>query len=510
MDTQPGTPEDKIIYGDEVHGDKVAGNKITYIYPSPEPIIQSVHQLPSPSRDFTGREAELDELTAALGRGATITGLRGMGGIGKTALALKLADGLIERYPDAQFYLDLRGTSPKPLTPAEAMAHIIRAYHPTAKLPESQAELEGLYRSVLHGQCALLLMDNAADRAQVEPLLPPASCLLLVTSRQHFTLPGLYAKDLNVMLPNDAQALLLRIAERINGYSGELARLCGYLPLALRAAASLLAATPDLAPAQYADELRDERTRLECIGTEGVSASVEASLNMSYQRLNEASACVFRLLAVFPGSFDTAAEEVVCEDTGHRHLSELVRYSLVDWNESIKRYNLHDLTRLFAEARMSDEEHYAVRQRHAAHYETVLRAGNDLYTQGDEALVYSLALFDLEWPNIETGFAWATTNAEKDNNAAQLCMRYPDWPYLLELRLRPQQRIHWFEAALAAARRLKDRTGENTYLGTHIPLHEHGITAKSPLLDDLCLATYSKQVQNQAWRKPPFGGAEYE
>ena len=93
-----------------------------------------------------------------------------MGGVGKTALALVLAERLAERYPDAQFFLDLRGTSKEPLSAAQAMAHVVRAYYPTAPLPESEEELAATYRSVLHGQRALLLMDNAAGRAQVEPL----------------------------------------------------------------------------------------------------------------------------------------------------------------------------------------------------------------------------------------------------------------------------------------------------------------------------------------------------
>jgi tetratricopeptide (TPR) repeat protein len=165
----------------------------------------ALHQLPPPPGDFTGRTAELNELMAALEQGGvTISGLRGLGGVGKTALALKLAEELTPRYPDAQFYLDLKGTSPTPLSAADAMAHVIRACHPTARLPDSEAELRGLYQSVLHSQRALLLMDNAANARQVAALIPPASCVLLVTSRQHFTLPGLYPLNLDILPPADA------------------------------------------------------------------------------------------------------------------------------------------------------------------------------------------------------------------------------------------------------------------------------------------------------------------
>src|SRR6185369_9394199 len=199
-------------------------------------------QVPPPPGDFTGREDEQRELLAAIEQGGlTISGLQGMGGIGKTALALKLVEQLKPRYPDAQLYLDLKGASAQPLPAAEALAHVIRSYHPAAKLPESETDLRGLYLSVLEGQRALLLMDNAAGAAQVEPLIPPAGCLLLVTSRRHFILPGLAAKNLDALTAADARSLLLAIAPRIGESANEIAKLCGYLPLALRMAASALA-----------------------------------------------------------------------------------------------------------------------------------------------------------------------------------------------------------------------------------------------------------------------------
>src|SRR5215216_4707626 len=134
-----------------------------------------LHEVPRPPDDFTGREDELKELLASIEIGGiTISGLQGMGGIGKTALA-----------------------------------HVVRAYHPAAKLPDSESELRGLYLSVLDGRRALLLMDNAANAEQVEPLIPPAGCLLLVTSRQQFTVPGLTAKNLDTLSAADARDLLL-------------------------------------------------------------------------------------------------------------------------------------------------------------------------------------------------------------------------------------------------------------------------------------------------------------
>jgi predicted phosphodiesterase len=276
------------------------------------------HQIPPPPADFTGRVDELKDLLDHFNTGATITGLRGMGGIGKTALAFTLVEELSDRYPDGQIMVDMNGTSDEPLTPAEAMAQIIHAYDPEARLPVGESELIGLYRSKLHGKRALLLLDNAVDDVQIRPLLPPSSCGLIVTSRQKFTLPGLIEKDLNVMPFPDARALLLKIASRIGDNAGEMAKLCGYLPLALRAASSLLANELDLSPVDYVKELRIERTRLERIGGEGVDLDVEASFNLSYRRLKPEERRVFRLLPIFRADFDATAEDYLCKDKGHK------------------------------------------------------------------------------------------------------------------------------------------------------------------------------------------------
>ena len=368
------------------------GASVTVINQSHAATFNALHQLESPPRDFTGRTVELAELMAVLEKGGvTISGLQGMGGIGKTALALKLAEQLTPRYPDAQFFLDLKGASDKPLFPAEAMAHVIRAYHPTAKLPESEAELKPLYQSVLHGQRALLFMDNARDSQQVLPLLPPATCLLLVTSRQLFTLPGLYPKDLNTLPPKDACQLLLTIAPRIGAAAEAMAKLCGYLPHALRLAASALAEQIDLSPADYLARLENAQTRL---------GLVEASSSLSYDLLAAEMQKWWRLLSVFPDTFAQPASAAVWEmevEPAQKTLSVLVKYSLVEWQPAIRRYRLHDLARLFAAKHCTEAECTTGQQHHAEYYVTVLSSANDLYLEGGDAIQRGLALFDLEW-----------------------------------------------------------------------------------------------------------------
>ena len=474
-------------YDDDGEFENLVRNHLTRFVLGVEPLFapNALHSLPPPPADFTGRTAELVELRAAmLQGGAHISGLQGQGGIGKTALALKLAEALSDTYPDAQIYLDLRGASDKPMPPADALAYVIRAFHPEAKLAEAETDLAAIYQSVLRGKRALLLMDNARDAAQIKLLQPPSPCGLLVTSRRHFVFPGLHARDLSALPEDDAIKLLLTIALRIDGRARDIARLCGYLPQALRLAAGALAERRNLDPADYAHRLGDEKRRLKELG--GGEDSVEASINLSYGLLSPEMRQRWRMLGVFPDTFDGPAAAalwqvgallaapnpppadsrssvVAPEDM----LGDLLKYSMLEWNDSAKRYRLHDLMRDFARARLQEAgEHDDAARRHAAHYVDVLAQADALYRKGGDFIKPGLALFDLEWGNIQAGQAWAAAHAERDNETAGLCSRYPDaGSYCLVLRQHPREQIRWLEAALAAARRLKDRGAEGAHLG---------------------------------------------
>lgn len=443
--------------------------------PSPTPPPATV--LPAPPADFTGRTQELADLRNAVETGSTILGLRGLGGVGKTALALKLAEALRVRYPDGQFFLDLQGITDNPLTPSEILARIIRADHPTAKLPETEAELRGLYLSELHGQRALIVLDNARDSAQVTPLLPPPGCLLLITSRQHFQLPGMHALDLDALPLAEASALLKKIAPHIGPQANELAELCGRLPLALTLAGSAVAQHNAVTTADYVRRLQDTRARLELI---------EASFALSYDLLSPELQSLWRLLAVFPAAFDRAAAQAVwateklwaVEDyPAQTALSDLVRYSLVHYSPTSPplaggpggappgRYHLHDLARLFAAAQLGAEERAEGQALHALHYLQVLEDANQLFLKGHANLTAGLALFDLEQINIRAGQAWASQHLAQNPHAAHACNTYAGQGSLLSLRLHPRERLRWLEAGLMAARQLNNRQHEGIHLG---------------------------------------------
>jgi len=437
------------------------GNNITQII---KPTVsQSVPRIQPPPQKFVGRVKDINEILSGFERGAVIAGVRGMGGVGKTALALVLAEKLAGRYPDGQILVDMKGTDKKPLSAAEAMAQVIRAYDPEFDVPSNEGELAGKYFSILHGKKALLLLDNAVSREQVEPLLPPRSCALLVTTRKKFALPGLTEKDLDVLPFDDAKKLLLEICERIADHAEELAEICGRLPIALRNAASILREKPNLSVANYIKRLGDAMERLEL---------VEASFSLSYDLLTPELQRLWSLLAIFPADFDLAGAAAVweMEDTPTEDaLGELIWWSLVDFSPSATgeggRYRLHDLARDFAGSKLYDYRRETAKLRHARYYLNTLCKAEESIQQGNDFLAMGLMLFDIDWINIEAGQKWASENKFKCTEIAEMCNDFAWMGNILNLRLHPFKYIEWLNEALTAVREINNKEAEGAHLG---------------------------------------------
>ncbi|MBI3875960.1 MAG: hypothetical protein HY300_08385, partial [Verrucomicrobia bacterium] len=390
---------DKVL-GDKIAGDKIAGHKIEHYHEATSPLFQSLHQLPPPLADFTGRDDELNELhQLADSGGALISGLQGAGGIGKTALAIVLAHEWKDGFPDAQIFLNLHGVDPAPLSPDKAMEQIIHAFHPDAKLPDDPDALANIYRSLLDGKRALLLLDNARHAAQVEPLLPPASCGVIVTSRWNFALPGMKTKDITVLTPENAANLLLSICGGIGNHAAAIAQKCGYMPYALRLAGSALLTTPMLKPEDYLQRLSEDRIN---------KLDPESKyLQVSYDLLGKSQQTAWRALGVFTASFDQSAAAAVCNlgKDAPETLAALHSASMLEWNKADDRYRLHDLAREFANSQLSPAERDAAILRHASHYRDVAWEADKLYKQKENVL-RGLQLFDRERAHIEAAFVW--------------------------------------------------------------------------------------------------------
>ncbi|MFZ0050269.1 MAG: tetratricopeptide repeat protein [Desulfobaccales bacterium] len=447
-----------------------------------------LRQLPADLPDFTGREPEVEKLLHLFldsSGQAPISALGGMGGVGKTALAVHLAHKLEVHYPEAQIFVDLAGTAAVPLSPAAAMGRVITAFEPQARLPESPDEVAALFRSHLAGRQALLLLDNAASAAQVRDLLPPPPAAAIFTSRRAIILPGLIFLNLDVLSAEEAADLVHTILGKGRATDAEIAALaghCGRLPLALRAAGSFLATHPDWGVGEYLEALVQEKERLRRLKQEDLE--VEAVLGLSAAGLGRGNpewAGRWQGLTIFPGSFDRAGAAAVWEvevKEARDTLNELLIRSLVLYDSATGRYRLHDLMRLVAVNAFgyggavpdgaADAQRLAqAAARHASHYVKILREAGDLCERGGEALGQGLKLFDREWDNLRAGQKWAEDQAGVDESAAELCNAYPDaGVYLLSLRQHPRERLRWLEAALAAARRLQDRGAEGAHLGS--------------------------------------------
>ncbi len=448
------------------------------------------YQLPAPPSDFTGREKELSELRALVRSGnVTISGLHGMGGIGKTALALMLASELKEAFPDGQIYLDLKGVSQRneagskqiPLSSADVMTHVIRSWYPEETLPDCETELSARYRTVLANKRALLFFDNARNAAQLTPLIPGnCQCLILVTSRQRFSLGGREPYDIDKLKPEDAVRLLRVNCSRLNDQeANDIAKICDYLPMALKPAVGLLSKSRGLSAQSLLKKLTDKKERLNLKDAERkdelVDISIEASFQLSYELLAdddiEALQQHWRRLAVFPDTFDEAAAASlwqVDEDRATECLNALDSYSLIEVQSigetKSLRYSLHDLARDFADTRLGSVERDSCRQLHASYFASVLKGINDIYRDNHKDQAYSaLESFDTEWINIEAGWNWAAGSASAA--ALRLLSDFSDaGTSILFLRQRSGERIKWLESAVDASRKLNLRGAEGRHL----------------------------------------------
>jgi len=451
----------------------------------PTVMVSPLYQLPADLADFTGQEKEVRELVALLGRGAggaTISAIGGMGGVGKTALAVHVAHQVVERYPDGQIVVEMGGTSERPLTPVEAMGQVVHAFQPELRLPDDPNEVTALYRTILEGRKVLLLLDNAANSAQVRPLVVPAGCGLVVTSRHNISLPGLRHFGLDALPEDEACALLQTIVGQGRARDEELGtivRLCGRLPLALRVAGDFLVVHRDWSAGEYAQALADERERLARLKHEDLD--VGAALGLSAAQLVRERADLagrWQMLAVFPAPFERAAVAAVWgveEEEARDGLSELAMRSLVLYEREGGLYRLHDLMRLVAEDAFGygggerEEEGERTRLgeaavRHAAYYLEVGSRADALYLQGGEHVLEGLRLFDGAWPHLRA--AYGRMRERGDRAAAQWTSAFPGRvPYVLDLRLPPRDRIPILEAAAAAGRQIGDKGAEEAHLG---------------------------------------------
>jgi DNA-binding SARP family transcriptional activator len=351
--------------------------------PAPQPAARPAHtprlaQLPADLPTFTGRHAELEQTRSLLppGDGApatvVISAIGGMGGVGKTTLAVHLAHQVADRFPDGQLCINLRGYDPsRPIMPPEEAIRVLldALGVPPQRIPAGLEARTALYRSVLAERRVLILLDNARDSEQVRPLLPGSpGCLVIVTSRNQLT--GLVANEgahpltLNQLTSAEAHEFLVRrlgtkrLAQEPDAVDEIVVR-CALLPLALAVVAARAATHPGFPLSAIAEELRDSYDSLDAFAGDDITIDVRTVFSWSYEALSAPAARLFRLLGLHPGPDISSPAAAALAGLTPREtralLIELTRAHLLT-EYFPGRYTLHDLLRVYASERVRAEE----------------------------------------------------------------------------------------------------------------------------------------------------------
>jgi DNA-binding SARP family transcriptional activator/Tfp pilus assembly protein PilF len=464
--------------------------------PAPEPTPVRACYLPHDVAEFAGRGDELTRLLADADRPATsalvISAIDGMGGVGKTTVAVHLAHQVADQYPDGQFFVDLHGFTAgmEPLSPLQALGTLLRdAGTRDDLIPSDLAGRSSLWRSQLAHTRSLVLLDNAVDASQVRPLLPGTSgTLVLITSRRKLTaLEGAVPVALDVLSPADAVELFGKVAgaDRARGDPAAVAaavELCGRLPLAIRIAAARLRDRHSWTVDYLVQQLRSSSRRARLLATG--DRRVLTVLGMSYKYLSTEQRQLFRLLSLHPGGdFDAHCAAGVAElplDVAEAALESLFEDNLV-LQHSPGRYQFHDLIRDCARELSGQEDSEATREnarrRLLDHYLASAQRWSALLAKGpfrhrpeDEAGAghvkvprsdeEAVALFRDEYQNL-----LATARLAEESGAAGHSWRFACalQPYFRLLNYGAEA-IDVFSAGLRAARATGASAGESACL----------------------------------------------
>jgi DNA-binding SARP family transcriptional activator/Tfp pilus assembly protein PilF len=327
-------------------------------------------QLLADPRQFTGRARELARLSAALdepgegGAAMVVSTIGGPGGIGKTWLALHWAHRQADRFPDGQLHVNLRGFDPvaAPVLAESAVRGFLDALGVApAAVPIERDAQAALYRSLVAGRRMLILLDNARDAAQVEPLLPgSATCTVLITSRHRLTslvaTHGARMVELDVLSDPEARDLLAahlgreRIAAEPHA-AAELIAECAGLPLAITIMAARAAAHPGFPLRVLAEELRGHSAQLDAFDGGAPMTNLRQLLSWSDNALSPAQRQVFELLALAPGAdIDpvAAASLVALPIVQTRQILRGLEDAYLVQQHIPGRYRMHDLIRRYA------------------------------------------------------------------------------------------------------------------------------------------------------------------
>lgn len=354
---------------------------------APSPAVPST--LPPTTARFTGRDEQLAELDQALAAGTGSAGsavISGMGGVGKTALAVHWAHRVAAEFPDGRLYLNLRGFDPAApeddARPALGAALRALGVEPD-RVPADLDEQTGLYRTVLADRKVLVVLDNVRDTRQARPLLPSSpGSFTVITSRDPLlglVVGGARPIPLQALTGDESQRLLDSFgpagAESDSRAGRRVLRICGGLPLALSLVGAWVAARPHASLLTLAERLESTGNVLNVFSDKDAAIDLRTVFTCSYQELGARAAAVFRILGLHPGPDITvpAAASLAATEPGEAAdaLRELADANLIEEHRP-GRFTMHDLLRAYAAEQLdtgvSQAERSAAAQRMLDHY----------------------------------------------------------------------------------------------------------------------------------------------
>ncbi|WP_020664381.1 AfsR/SARP family transcriptional regulator [Amycolatopsis benzoatilytica] len=443
---------------------------------APEP-AGTPSQLPPALPTLAGREEEVAWLNGLAEHGDSTVVVSGTAGVGKSALVIWWAHRAAKLFPDGVLYAALHGFDPHhaPADPGDLLSQFLLGLGvPANEVPEQIHERVALYRSVIAGRRLLVLLDDARSAEQVRPLLPPgARSMTVVTSRSRLEALAVSnaakLRVLGTLAPEAAVSVIEELAGAADfDLNHALARLCGYLPLALRIAGARLAASPQWTISDLVGELGNERTRLAGLEVTGADDGVRAAFDVSFRGLPDGLARTLLRLGATParhtGAHFTAAVAEIPIEQARRELRTLAAHNLLA-EVSRDAFAPHDLVRLYlrelAETELDPAERAAVLDRavryHQAASDTarrkMLRIVDPLDLTGlvpPDALP-PLGTFDqaqdwfaAEWPNLlavldaahaDGRYADVWRLARVAHTYRVVCPLYEEWVRLVDLGL---------------------------------------------------------------------------
>ncbi len=437
----------------------------------------SIKQLPEKLEAFFGRKDILHEVAAKNWGSAGPICLYGKKATGKTSLALELAHQLAPKYPDAQFYIDLKGDGDHPLPVSKAMGYVLRAFNPQEPIPSDPFELSEQYGASFRGKRILIVLENVKKLSQIKHLMPPKSGMMIVTSETKIAPPGSFSRQVKELHQDEGELLLFYLAPTAKQDAAEIAELCGNSPLAISIAGSFIRANPDFPLTNIINSLREERRLLKPEGDEFIKEekkeieiidrNVQPIFNIVNKELKKETATVLRKLALFADSFDGKAEENICGDRENEHLKRLVSLKLIEYDPLNQLYSFHEVVRKLVAKELRPSEKILTHRNLALYYFGVLSEANELYGQDEEAAESALNMFDLNWANIQAGQAWSANKSTEDATIAKLCGDFcTQARVLMPMRHPPEECIQWNESALAASRESENIESEKNNLLT--------------------------------------------